>query len=515
MPVDDKPYDPYFYPHAPKAMPADARVIGYTDALNGVGSRQVVSISAGTADGVDNGTTFMVMSQGDRIPDETAGNYNRRDTSPKVQLPDEYGGHVMVFRTFDHVSYALVWMPCARSRRATSSSSPSKKRTAAHNQRPRTCAAVAASTVGTFAPYTGRMIDSDDLREWMILLRTPGLSARRLREGLLARGGAGGLLAWLSRHPDTLTANGRAWIAAPDEATLTGDLAWLAGDDQRLLKCTDEDFPPQLEAIPDPPAALFVKGDPGLLLRPQIGIVGARRAQPPGLANARRFASELATGGLLVTSGMADGIDGAAHEAALDAGEPTIAVIGTGPDRVYPRKHHALAQRIASQGAIVSEFPPGAASQPAHFPQRNRIIAGLRLGVLVVEAGLRSGSLITARQAGEQGREVFALPGSIHNPLAERLSRSHRRRGAADRTRRRDPCRAGPGSAGSRARSCAPAWSARRPSPAVGRRRRACSTGARIRNIAACSTPWVTIPLRWTTLVARPAYRRLRCPPCC
>jgi DNA processing protein len=263
------------------------------------------------------------------------------------------------------------------------------------------------------------MIDSDDLREWLILLRTPGMNARRLREGLVSRGGAAPLLRWLVRHEDVLTAEGRAWIVAPDEATLARDLAWLSGDDQRLLRCTEEDFPPQLEAIPDPPAALFVKGDASLLLRPQVAIVGARRAQAPGLANARRFAEALAVGGLLVTSGMADGIDGAAHEAALDAGEPTIAVIGTGPDRVYPPKHHALARRIAAHGAIVSEYPPGVASQPHHFPQRNRIIAGLSLGVLVIEAGLRSGSLITARVAGEQGREVFALPGSIHNALAE------------------------------------------------------------------------------------------------
>jgi len=263
------------------------------------------------------------------------------------------------------------------------------------------------------------MIDSDDLREWLILLRTPGMTARLIRQGLVTRGSASALLGWLGRHPDSLDAAGRAWIAAPDEPTLANDLAWLAGDDQRLLRCTDEDFPPQLEAIPDPPAALFVKGDASLLLRPQIGIVGARRAQPPGLANARRFAGALSLGGLLVTSGMADGIDGAAHEAALDAGQPTIAVIGTGPDRVYPRKHHALARRIAVQGAIVSEYPPGVPSQAHHFPQRNRIIAGLSLGVLVVEAGLRSGSLITARQAGEQGREVFAMPGSVHNPLAE------------------------------------------------------------------------------------------------
>src|SRR6201991_1961183 len=263
------------------------------------------------------------------------------------------------------------------------------------------------------------MTESDDLRDWLILLRTPGLGPRRIREGLAARGDAGTLLRWLARHLDALDDEGRAWLERPDEATLAHDLAWLEGADQRLLLCTEEDFPPQLEAIPDPPAALFVKGDASLLLRPQVAIVGARRAQAPGLANARRFAGALAVGGLVVTSGMADGVDGAAHEAALDAGEPTIAVIGTGPDRVYPPKHHALARRIAAHGAIVSEYPPGVASQPVHFPQRNRIIAGLSLGVLVIEAGLRSGSLITARIAGEQGREVFALPGSIHNALAE------------------------------------------------------------------------------------------------
>lgn len=263
------------------------------------------------------------------------------------------------------------------------------------------------------------MTESDDLRDWLILLRAPGLNARRLREGLVARGSAGALLRWLLRHPDSLDHEVRGWLESPDEATLAHDLAWLAGEDHRLLRCTEEDFPPQLEAIPDPPAALFVKGDASLLLRPQVAIVGARRAQEPGLANARRFATELASAGLLITSGMADGVDGAAHEAALDAGQPTIAVIGTGPDRVYPRKHHALARRIAMQGAIVSEYPPGTAAIAHQFVQRNRIIAGLSLGVVVVEAGARSGSLITARYAGEQGREVFALPGSIHNPLAE------------------------------------------------------------------------------------------------
>lgn len=263
------------------------------------------------------------------------------------------------------------------------------------------------------------MTHSNELRDWLLLLRTPGLGARRLREGLVARGGVRSFLAWLERHGDALDDEGRGWLAHPDEAVLAADLAWLEGPDHRLLCCTEEDFPPQLEAMPDPPAALFVKGDASLLLLPQVAIVGARQAQPPGLANAARFAAELAAGGLLVTSGLADGVDGAAHAAALDAGQPTVAVIGTGPDRVYPRKHHALARRIAENGVIVSEYPPGTHAQSYHFPQRNRIIAGLSLGVLVIEAGVKSGSLITARQAGEQGREVFALPGSIHNPLAQ------------------------------------------------------------------------------------------------
>ncbi|KJV35285.1 DNA-processing protein DprA [Luteibacter yeojuensis] len=262
-------------------------------------------------------------------------------------------------------------------------------------------------------------MNDSDLRDWLILIRAPGQGARRIREGLVLRGGVGGYMAWLRSHGERLPAETRAWLAAPDEAALARDTAWLQGANHRLLLCTDEDYPPQLEAIADAPAALFVAGDAALLLRPQVGIVGARKAQAPALATTRRFAAELAAGGLLVTSGLADGVDGVAHAGALDAGEPTVAVIGTGPDLVYPSKHRALAHRIAEQGAIVSEFAPGTPSCAQNFPMRNRIIAGLSLGVLVVEAGLRSGSLITARYAGEQGREVFALPGSIHNPLAE------------------------------------------------------------------------------------------------
>lgn len=263
------------------------------------------------------------------------------------------------------------------------------------------------------------MTEIEDLRQWLLALRTPGLGPGGLRQRLAeADGDMKAALARLAHSKAPADAGAREWLRRPDEARLTEDLTWLSQPGRRLLRCTDEDFPPPLEHIAQPPAALFVAGDAALLLRPQVAIVGARRASPGGLANARAFAQALGQAGLLVTSGMADGIDGAAHEAALDAGLPTVAVVGTGADRVYPRKHHALARRIVEAGALVSEFPPGTPARADHFPRRNRILAGLSLGTLVVEAGLRSGSLITARLAAEQGREVFALPGSIHHPLA-------------------------------------------------------------------------------------------------
>ena len=262
------------------------------------------------------------------------------------------------------------------------------------------------------------MNDMDELRAWMILLRTPGFGPGGLRERLVA---ANNDVAQVLARLQQLTSLGepaRAWLQQPDETLLASDMEWLAQPAHRLLRCTEADFPPQLDNIPQPPAALFVVGDASLLLYPQVAIVGARNASTGGLAHARAFAVALAQAGFAITSGMADGIDGAAHLAALDNGVPTLAVIGTGPDRVYPRKHHLLAKRIAERGALISEFPPGTAARADHFPRRNRLIAGLSLGTLVVEAGLQSGSLITARLAAEQGREVFALPGSIHNPLA-------------------------------------------------------------------------------------------------
>lgn len=262
------------------------------------------------------------------------------------------------------------------------------------------------------------MSDTDALRAWLVLLRTPGLGPATLRERLAVR--AGDIAAVLAeyRGGKALEPAARAWLTCPDEARLAADLAWLRAPGHRLLLCTDADFPPQLEQIAQPPAALFVAGDASLLLHPQVAVVGARGATVGGLAHARRFAGALAQAGFVVTSGMADGVDGAAHASALDGGAPTVAVVGTGPDRIYPAKHRALALAIAARGALVSEFPPGTAPRADHFPRRNRLIAGLSLGTLVIEAGLQSGSLITARLAGEQGREVFALPGSVDNPLA-------------------------------------------------------------------------------------------------
>ncbi|HEU4516724.1 MAG TPA: DNA-processing protein DprA [Steroidobacteraceae bacterium] len=204
----------------------------------------------------------------------------------------------------------------------------------------------------------------------------------------------------------------------PDPAGIARDLAWLDGPGRCLLTALDSRYPPQLAAVPGMPAALFVRGDPAVLSRPQVAIVGSRAASAAGREAAFDFAARLAAQGFAITSGLAAGIDAAAHRGALAAGGATIAVCGTGLDRVYPPGHERLADEIAATGALVSEFPAGTPPVPHNFPRRNRLMSGLARGVLVVEAASRSGSLITARLAGEQGREVMALPGSIHNPLA-------------------------------------------------------------------------------------------------
>jgi DNA processing protein len=258
---------------------------------------------------------------------------------------------------------------------------------------------------------------ADELRAWLTLLRAPALGSSGVRDAIARYRGALPALAGLLRE-SALQPAVRDALNTPDDAALKGDLAWLDDPAHHLVTFTSEDYPDLLRTIPNPPAALFVVGDLAHLWSAQVAIVGARSASAAGLANARLFAKAFAECGMTVTSGMAEGVDGAAHAAALDAGGTTIAVLGTGPDLVYPRQHKELARRIAAHGALVSEFPPGTAGRAEFFPRRNRIIAGLSLGTLVIEAGLKSGSLITARLAAEQGREVFALPGTIHNPLA-------------------------------------------------------------------------------------------------
>lgn len=194
-------------------------------------------------------------------------------------------------------------------------------------------------------------------------------------------------------------------------------LAWLEVPGQHLLMWDDARYPALLAELPDAPPLLFVAGDPALLDAPQLAMVGSRRASGPGLDNARAFARSLAAGGFVITSGLALGIDGAAHQGALDGGGKTVAVLGTGLQCLYPARHKRLAAQIVEQGgALVSELPLDCAPQASNFPRRNRIISGLSLGVLVVEASPSSGSLITARLAAEQGREVYAIPGSIHHP---------------------------------------------------------------------------------------------------
>ena len=209
-----------------------------------------------------------------------------------------------------------------------------------------------------------------------------------------------------------------AVAGGPDVRRVSAELAWLAQDQAHLVTMDDAAYPGLLREIPDPPPLLYVRGDPTVLVRAQIVITGSRNPTAEGRRNAEEFATALSRAGLVVTAGMALGIDASAHHAAIQAAGCTIAVMGTGIDRVYPSQHRDLAHNIARQGAIVSELPLGSAPQRENFPRRNRIISGMSVGVLVVEAGIRSGSLITARLGAEQGREVFAIPGSIHSPLA-------------------------------------------------------------------------------------------------
>jgi DNA processing protein len=270
---------------------------------------------------------------------------------------------------------------------------------------------VASSRTGT---------QRDTLNDWLTLYHVPGIGPARFHRlletfpdpaGILNAGT--GQLQQLGLSASTIEA-----LRKPDVQAIERDLEWQAKPGNRILTCQDPDYPALLQEISDPPPLLYIHGNIEVLQEPQLAMVGSRNPTAAGRQTAIDFARHLSAAGLVITSGLALGIDAAGHQGALDAGSPTIAVMGTGLDRVYPARHRDLARQIAGIGVLVSEFPPGTPPRAENFPRRNRIISGLSLGTLVVEAAIRSGSLISARYALEQGREVFAIPGSIHNPLA-------------------------------------------------------------------------------------------------
>lgn len=262
------------------------------------------------------------------------------------------------------------------------------------------------------------MTDAASLSAWLRLTLIPGIGGETQRKLLAAFG-----------LPETIFSASQSAIRAligdrvagllleTDNALAIGEAcAWAKEEGQFIFTLADTEYPHQLLQIPDPPSVIYVRGRPELLQRPAIAIVGSRNPTPQGIQNAENFSAALAQSGLVIASGLALGIDAAAHYAALAVQGNTVAFISTGIDRIYPARNRDLARRIAHEGCIVSEFPLGTPAAAHNFPRRNRLISGFSKGVLVVEAATESGSLITARLAGEQGREVFAIPGSIHSP---------------------------------------------------------------------------------------------------
>lgn len=277
------------------------------------------------------------------------------------------------------------------------------------------------------------MKQQDGLAAWLRLMATEGVGTQTARD-LLTHFGLpeeifdAGFSALQKRVPEKIARILSAPIAPDVQAHIEQTLAWAAQDNNHVITLADANYPQALLRIPDPPTLLYVKGNDALLNKPAIAIVGSRNASAQGMLNADRFAQNLSDAGLTVVSGLALGIDTGAHTGAIQSAKAankatnagsSIAVIGTGLDIVYPAANRALAHQLADVGCIISEYPLGTPAIAHNFPRRNRIISGLSLGVLVVEAAAQSGSLITARSALEQGREVFAIPGSIHSPLAK------------------------------------------------------------------------------------------------
>lgn len=286
------------------------------------------------------------------------------------------------------------------------------------------CAAAGPAPALSLPATLSPALSPADLAAWLRLDRTRGVGPRTAAGLLAAFGSPEAIFAAapeaLAVHAGPALARALLQPPSPDTVRLVdATLRWLDAPGRHVLALGTPGYPALLAQIPDPPLLLYIKGRLPLLAGPCLAIVGSRNASNQGKANALAFAEALSAAGVAIVSGLALGIDAAAHEGALRCAGGTIAVIGTGPDLVYPARNRALSERIAEEGCIVSEYAVGTPPLPANFPKRNRIISGLAAGVLVVEAAAQSGSLITARQAAEQGREVFAIPGSIHAALAK------------------------------------------------------------------------------------------------
>ena len=372
-----------YFPRAPKSM-ISGSIISVLNGVSQIGRHDIVIVDKGSRDGLKAGHVLDIYQRGDIVRDKYSGIVNET-----VTLPEELAGTLMIFRTFDRVSYALVME------------------------------ATAAIHVLDKIKTPLNTSNEQDPKYWLALLRTPGVGPRTFLR-ILAVCTPEQLFTQARHLPDELNLTRRSidFIKNPDWRSIDQDLNWLAQPDNHLLTCDDPAYPKQLQEIPDAPPVLFVRGSIDLLSRPQIAIVGSHNPSSQGKQTAQDFAGTLAACGFVITSGLALGIDAASHIGALRSGGLTIAVAGTGLDRIYPARHKQLALEIVENGAIISEFPPSTTAKAGHFPRRNRIISGLCIGLLVVEAARQSGSLITARLALEQNREVFAIPGSIHNPLA-------------------------------------------------------------------------------------------------
>lgn len=256
---------------------------------------------------------------------------------------------------------------------------------------------------------------------WIALSLIPGAGPESIRTLLKHFGSPRNILSQQASDLSQIVGKrvSAAICAGADPEKLQNALRWLERDNHHLLTFADSDYPQLLLQIADPPPLLYLKGRRELVGRAALGVVGSRNATPSGIANAEAFSRAISYSGVAIISGMAVGIDTAAHRGGLDGPGSSIAVIGTGADLIYPARNSALASELAERGLIISEFPLGTPALAKNFPRRNRLISGLSKGILVVEAALASGSLITARQAAEQGREVFAIPGTIHSPVAK------------------------------------------------------------------------------------------------